>query len=170
MAKGSALATFSCYILTARHRPDQCGSALGEFQYAIGIALVSPEAGASAGASSSGSVTHAWVADNGNKRVSVFAIGAPASAFAWTALSQIKRIGKNDKEGENAGKAEENGEGEDEDGDRDDAAAATLGEPFDVAFTSDGRLALVSVPESHCIHVFDAVTRAHVRTLGMLLG
>jgi DNA-binding beta-propeller fold protein YncE len=134
----------------------QCGSAPDEFQYAIGIAVVPPSSSASsaaAAASGSGSddagassgQQHAWVADNGNNRVAVFDTGASAAASAWTAVAQIEHLGS--KEGE-------------------EAEAATLGEPFGVCFSSDGRLALVSVPQAHAIHVFDAATRAFVRTIG----
>lgn len=133
-------------------------SDLGDFQYAIGIALVASSS--SAAVSGDGSAHHAWVADNGNNRVSIFDVGAPAAACAWTALAQIDRIGGGaPKEGEAAAAASEVAA---------DAAEDTeLGGPFDVVLTADGRRALVSVPEKHAVHVFDAATRTHVRTIGM---
>jgi hypothetical protein len=137
-------------------------SDLGDFQYAIGIALVS-------GGGDSGH--HAWVADNGNNRVTIFDVGAPAAAAAcaWTPLAKIDRIGGAPVEGEaaaasasasEAAASEAGAEGGSESG-------SELGGPFDVVLAADGRLALVSVPEQHAVHVFDAATRAHVRTIGM---
>ena len=131
----------------------QCGAAPDEFQYAIGIAAVPPTssssssaaAAASSGGASSSSGQHAWVADNGNSRVAIFDTGAQASACAWTAVAQIDHVGPKEGEG---------------------AAAAKLGEPFGVAFSADGRLALVSVPQAHAVQVYGVETRAHVRTIG----
>ncbi len=129
-------------------------SDLGDFQYAIGIALVS-------GGGDGGH--HAWVADNGNNRVTIFDVGAPAAAAAcaWTPLAKIDRIGGAPEEGSSEAAASEAGaEGGSEGG-------SELGGPFDVVLAADGRLALVSVPEQHVVHVFDAASRAHVRTIGM---